>query len=510
MRRRKMNVRMQYPYNGDFEYIAQLKILNLEKERAKGITEGKDFFITGPQGIKKDIKSDSSIFSTLFGANFTDKNAYEDRYSCKCGKLKGTMNNGHVCQDCNSVCKYVDDDFNRYGWVVLRNGYKVIHPTLFENVKSIIGPQILENIIKFKDEANEDGFATRVVDPNSKSLDKYDGIGMTEFCNKIDEILEFFSTKIKKSKPAKYEEYLHVMKHRDCLLTDSIPVFTTFLRMINITGDKFVFVKSNKWYNNIARCMQTINSNDNYYASRQKTKDSALYDLQTSITEIYNEILTTISKKKGSIRQLMGGRYNFSARSVIIPDPKLRIDEIRLSYSALVVLLEQTIVNILVKTYGISYIEAYKKWFKSQIKKDDIVFSIIENIIQSKPRGIEFIINRNPSINYGSLLQMYCVGINNDSYAMSVPLQILNTLGADFDGDCMNILLLLNKEFIAACEEVFNPANALMISRNDGLFSNDVNHFKDTIVNLNSFLHMGRDAYSEEEIEYIKSIRNSN
>ena len=175
---------------------------------------------------------------------------------------------------------------------------------------------------------------------------------MTEFCNKIDEILEFFSTKIKKSKPAKYEEYLHVIKHRDCLLTDSIPVFTTFLRMINITGDKFVFVKSNKWYNNIARCMQTINSNDNYYASRQKTKDSALYDLQTSITEIYNEILTTISKKKGSIRQLMGGRYNFSARSVIIPDPKLRIDEIRLSYSALVVLLEQTIVNILVKTYG--------------------------------------------------------------------------------------------------------------------------------------------------------------
>ena len=103
---------------------------------------------------------------------------------------------------------------------------------------------------------------------------------------------------------------------------------------------------------------------------------------------------------------------------------------------------------------------------------------------------------------------MYCVGINDDSYAMSVPLQILNTLGADFDGDCMNILLLLNKEFIAACEEVFNPANALMISRNDGLFNNDVNHFKDTIVNLNSFLYMGRDAYSEEDIEYIKSIRN--
>ena len=39
-----------------------------------------------------------------------------------------------------------------------------------------------------------------------------------------------------------------------------------------------------------------------------------------------------------------------------------------------------------------------------------------------------------PTINYGSIMFMRCVGINNN-YTMSVPLQILKPLGGDFDGE---------------------------------------------------------------------------
>ena len=42
--------------------------------------------------------------------------------------------------------------------------------------------------------------------------------------------------------------------------------------------------------------------------------------------------------------------------------------------------------------------------------------------------------NITPTINYGSIMFMRCVGINDD-YTMSVPLQILKPLGADFDGE---------------------------------------------------------------------------
>ena len=44
--------------------------------------------------------------------------------------------------------------------------------------------------------------------------------------------------------------------------------------------------------------------------------------------------------------------------------------------------------------------------------------------------GLPVIINRNPTIGYGSILHMYCVGIV-DSYTMAVPLQILPLLAAD-------------------------------------------------------------------------------
>ena len=49
-------------------------------------------------------------------------------------------------------------------------------------------------------------------------------------------------------------------------------------------------------------------------------------------------------------------------------------------------------------------------------------------------RGIPLLINRNPTINYGSILQMFCVGMNKDldhDYTMSLPLQILPLLAAD-------------------------------------------------------------------------------
>lgn len=83
---------------------------------------------------------------------------------------------------------------------------------------------------------------------------------------------------------------------------------------------------------------------------------------------------------------------------MIVPDPKLRIDEVTLSYKALVELLQQTIVNILQKSYNISYADAYKIWYKSQIKVNPRVWNIIECIIEDSERGIPVLINRKNNI----------------------------------------------------------------------------------------------------------------
>ena len=132
------------------------------------------------------------------------------------------------------------------------------------------------------------------------------------------------------------------------------------------------------------------------------------------------------------IRALFGGRYNFTARSVIVPGPNLRIDEVTLSYPCLCGLLQQRIINILHKSYFMKYNEAYKLLQESMHQENPIIRQIIEGIIKSYDRGIPILINRNPTISYGGILCMYCTGIST-GFTMSVPLEILEGLAADFD-----------------------------------------------------------------------------
>lgn len=73
-----------------------------------------------------------------------------------------------------------------------------------------------------------------------------------------------------------------------------------------------------------------------------------------------------------------------------------------------------------------------------------------------------------------------------------------------FDGDTLNILYVLNKEFARAASLAFNPRNAMHISKNDGMFDNAYNQQRDTIINLNTFVQIGRGNYSEKQLEAIR------
>ena len=115
-----------------------------------------------------------------------------------------------------------------------------------------------------------------------------------------------------------------------------------------------------------------------------------------------------------------------------------------------------------------------------------------------------FIINRNPTISYGGILAVRCVGINMN-YTMSISLLILKALAADFDGDTLNILFLLNKEFIRIAEEVLSPRQ-MFISRNDGQCNADFIHSRDVIINANALKNLYR--YTNEELEDIKRLQN--
>ena len=126
---------------------------------------------------------------------------------------------------------------------------------------------------------------------------------------------------------------------------------------------------------------------------QKKNKYELLYDIQVQFNLLYTELVKILKGKKGDIRSSIGGRYSFSERSVIKQDVYLMPDQVKLPYHGLCELLQQVIINILVRTYNFSYAEAYKKWYKAQIGFDQIVYDIIDGLIKDSDGGIPVLIN---------------------------------------------------------------------------------------------------------------------
>ena len=74
----------------------------------------------------------------------------------------------------------------------------------------------------------------------------------------------------------------------------------------------------------------------------------------------------------------------------------------------------------------------------------------------------------------------------------------------------LNIMYLINDAFYQRASEVFNPANSMYISKNDGMFNNAVNHQRDTIINTQTLIKLSRNNYSRENLNKIYAIVNAN
>ena len=101
---------------------------------------------------------------------------------------------------------------------------------------------------------------------------------------------------------------------------------------------------------------------------------------------------------------------------------------------------------------------------------------------------------------------MFCVGMT-DSFVMKLPLRVLSMMNADFDGDALNILHIINHAFFVRAYEIYNPRCAMQISRNDGKFNSDVLFSKDSMINANSIVYLSRNKYTKEQLDIIKKAK---
>ena len=435
-----LNVRLSYPISDKYEFKSSIEIIDLDQEAVNDISSGNGFLITSPKSTnKKDMKNINGIYSSRFGQKLGDINPFADRYSCECGYYTGRIRHNMICPRCNKKVRYVDDNYKMFGWIILKDNYHIIHPKFYDSLNYIFGSSSynterkhikgtkLENMLHYSPEKDQNGhYYPCEFKPNNEP---YYGIGMIEFYNRFDEILDYYYMK----NPKKKDYYDEIKRYRNLVFCHSIPVFTTHLRPASIQDGYMYFEPTNGIYNMINTHVHRINNDKRRSDRIGSLLNDELYMVQTKFMELSNEIMNILSGKRGQLRSLISGRYNFSCRAVIRQSAELRVDQVLLPYVMLVICLEQRIINILVRTYRINPQDAYDIWSRAKSKKDPRICEIINAIIHSNPEGLPVIINRNPTLAYGSMLQMWCVGFT-DTLTMSVPLQAIKSMCADFDG----------------------------------------------------------------------------
>lgn len=507
-----------YPHDEEFDHFVKLERIDLDKECEKDLASGKGFIISEPQSITKTLKSESSIFSSKFGRSMQDENPYSHRYSCKCGAFQGAFyavpeDANFRCPYCGTEIKLVGDAFDFFGWIKLKPKYYVIHPLMYYSLIYLIGKENLETIIEPEIALDGNGnpmsqYDRRLLRNKLKrkykkktSLDTtYAGLGMMGFVENFDEIIKYFY----KKKPQKKEVYEDIIKHRSIVFTHSIPVFTTQLRISKVEGKRLTFEACNAHFNILAKLAATINKDNLSFYRNSKYQNKLLWDMQTHIFALSEEIINILSGKKGAIRSTISGRTSFTSRTVIVPNAKLKMDEITLPYYALVILLEQVIINIIQKSYNYTYSQAYKMWYMATLNVDERVMSIINNLI--KAEKVKILINRPPTLRYQSIVFKKVVECTLD-FTMGIDQYILRGLNADFDGDTLTSLVIYNQRFMEECEKVYSPKNAFCISRDDGGMNPNINIFKDTVINLNALMNLSKQYYTQENLDRIKRLQ---
>ena len=164
-----------------------------------------------------------------------------------------------------------------------------------------------------------------------------------------------------------------------------------------------------------------------------------------------------LGSKPGLVRKhIFSARVNFSCRAVItsITEPHV-YDELIMPWTAAVGTLRFHILNKLTKrgfqaNYAIEFINNYARLYHPLL--DEIFTELIEEAVHTDPetgellRGIPVTLCRNPSLGRGSVVRLRVTKIRKDPSIWSLGLSIMNvnTLNADFDGDAVGVILMLD------------------------------------------------------------------
>lgn len=112
------------------------------------------------------------------------------------------------------------------------------------------------------------------------------------------------------------------------------------------------------------------------------------------------------------------------SRQVIVLDPSLKINEVDVPYKAFIEQFKEHILHYIIKDKGWTITKALN-YLTSKFNYDPYVYSVMQHIVTENE--CRMIINRNPTITFGSILEMKIRKVKPDSndYSLAIPSAIL-------------------------------------------------------------------------------------
>ena len=171
----------------------------------------------------------------------------------------------------------------------------------------------------------------------------------------------------------------------------------------------------------------------------------------------------SLKGKQGRFRQnLLGKRVDYSARSVIVVGPGLKLFECGLPKDMAAELYKPFVIRKLIERGIVKTVKSAKKIID---KREPVVWDILENVLKGHP----VLLNRAPTLHRLGIQAFQPKLIEGKAIQLH-PL-VCTAFNADFDGDQMAVHLPLGPEAILECQllmlashNILNPANGAPIT----------------------------------------------
>lgn len=401
--------------------------------------------------------------------------------TCDCGNIKGGYRIGERCTDCNTTCENpVERTLESALWMRVPKGVNAfINPTMWVILKR----RLTSNNWSVLDFLTDKYYTP----PNAqqpvwvrKIIKAEIPIGLNSFIENFDKIIQLLFCDGRS-----YEELIHSVEvqgiqndwygivkmihmYRHCIFTPYLPLPSRvgFVVESNETGNY-----ADETFTNALNAMYTVMHVDNSVRKMSISgKESRTVKALHQLAEFYETFAKeTLSKKPGILRKhIFGIRLHFTARAVItsITAPH-SYDELHAPWSVGIQLMRMHLLNKLYKL-GYSHRQADMFLREHTYKYHPLIDQLFKQLISETPyAGIPVIFQRNPSLARGSAQLLYITKFKTDTNdnTFSLSVKILVGFNADFDGDELNLMLILDKEMHDALYPLAPHMSSLDVTR---------------------------------------------